>query len=193
MFAVMSAAVTAATLGATAAMNGVGYAISHGRGGVDGGSSPGGGSGAGKGPGGGKENTSVADRSSQQAPKPPDGNASEGARGSDGNTSGSVNGSRAPESAKTAETSSTNVGAGAVAARESNSSAQNGGAHGSGGVREGHGSSSQKRPSPFNARVYTPMSLTAMASAEAGMLLGTAYRKTANALRSRSGGDEDKG
>jgi hypothetical protein len=192
MFAVMSAAVTAATLGATAAMNGVGYAISHGRGGGDGGNPPGGG-GAGKGPGGGKDNTSVAERSSQQPPKPPDGNTSEGARGSDGNTSGSVNGSRAPESPKAAETPSTNADTAAVAARENSSSAQNGRGRGSGGAREDHGSSSQKRPSPFNARVYTPMSLTAIASAEAGMLLGTAYRKTANALRSRSGGEEDKG
>jgi hypothetical protein len=37
------------------------------------------------------------------------------------------------------------------------------------------------------------MSLTAFASAEAGMLLGTAYRKTASALRSKSAGEENKG
>jgi hypothetical protein len=193
MFAVMSAAVTAATLGTTAAMNGIGYAISHGRGGGDGGNQPpGGGIGGGKGQGN-RDTTSGADRSSQQAPKPPDGNASEGARGSDSNTSGSVNGSRAPESPKAADTPSTNADTAAVAATGNSSTVQNGGTHGSGGAHEGHGSSSQKRPSPSNARVYTPMSLTAIASAEAGMLLGTAYRKTANALRPRSGGEEDRG
>jgi hypothetical protein len=37
------------------------------------------------------------------------------------------------------------------------------------------------------------MSLTAIATAGAGALVGTAYRKTANALRSKSGGEEDKG
>lgn len=192
MFAVTSAAVTAATLGATAAMNGVGYAISHGRGGGDGGNPPGGGGGTSKGPGGGKDNTSVAERSSQQPPKPPDGNAPQGG-GSDSTATGSVNGSRAPESTKTVETPSTNADAAAVAAKEGSSSAENGGDRGSGGAREGHGSSSQKRPSAFNARVYTPMSLTAMASAGAGILLGTAYRKTASALRSRSASQEDKG
>jgi hypothetical protein len=195
MFAVMSAAVTAATLGATAAMNGVGYAISHGRGGGDGGNPPGGGGGGGggKGPGAGKDNTGVAERSSQQPPKPPDSSATEGTRSSDSTASGSVNGSRAPESAKTAESPSTNADTAAVAAKEGSTSAQNSGDRGSGSARGDRGSSSQKRPSPFNARVYTPMSLTAIASAEAGMLLGTAYRKTANALRPSSRGEEDKG
>jgi hypothetical protein len=189
MFAVMSAAVTAATLGATAVMNGLGYAISHGRAGGDGGNPGGGGGGSGRGPSGGKDNTSVAERSSQQAPKPPDGSGPEATRSPDGNTSGS----RAPEGAKGAEVPGTNADAAAAAAKEGNGSAQNSGDRGSGGGRGDHGPSSQRRPSAFNARVYTPMSLTAMASAGAGMLLGTAYRRTANALRSRSGGEEDKG
>jgi hypothetical protein len=188
MFAVMSAAVTAATLGATAVMNGLGYAISHGRAGGDWGN-PGGGGGSGRGPSGGKHNTSVAERSSQQAPKPPDGSGPEATRSPERNTSGS----RAPEGAKAAEVPSTNADAAAAAAKEGNSSAQNSGDRGSGGARGDYGSSSQRRPSAFNARVYTPMSLTAMASAGAGMLLGTTYRRTANALRSRSGGEEDKG
>jgi hypothetical protein len=196
MFAVMSAAVTAATLGATAAMNGLGYAISHGRGGGDGGNQPpGGGSVGGRGQSSGKDSTHAADRSSQQPPKPPEGNAPEGTKGGGGSTSGSPNGGRPPEGAKSADTATTNADAAAAATREGSSSPPN--TAGDGGSGSAHGdqrSSSQKPPSPFNARVYTPMSLTAIASAEAGMVLGTAYRKTASALRSKNaGGEENKG
>ncbi|MCZ2078705.1 MAG: hypothetical protein LC130_27380 [Bryobacterales bacterium] len=191
MFAVMSAAVTAATLGATAAVNGLGYAISHGRGGGEGGNPPPGGGGGGKGSGGGKDNMSAAGRSSQQAPKPPEDKGPDGTKGSDGTTTGAAAiGSKVPEGPKTAETASANADAATVAAKETNNSVQNGG--GDGGSKSTRGN--HNRPSPFHARVYTPVSLTAMATAGAGMLLGTAYRKTANAFRSRgSAGDADKG
>jgi hypothetical protein len=195
MFAVMSAAVTAATLGATAAMNGLGYAISHGRSGGDGGNQPpGGGGGGGKGQGGDKGTTSAADRSSQQPPKPPEDKRLDGAKGGDGSATGTANGGRPPEGPKTAETASANGDTPTATAKESSSSAEkNRGDGGSGSAPGNQRSSSQNRPSPLHARVYTPMSLTASASAEAGMLLGTAYRKTAGALRSKSGGQESKG
>lgn len=188
MFAVMSAAVTAATLGATAAVNGLGYAISHGRGGGEGGNPPPGG--GGKGQGGNKDVISAADRSSQQPPKPPEDRSPDGTKSADGSTTGAAIGSKAPEGPKTAETASANADAATVAAKETSNAGQNGG--GDGGSRSPRGN--QNRPSPFHARVYTPVSLTAMATAGAGMLLGTAYRKTANAFRSRgSAGDADKG
>jgi hypothetical protein len=196
MFAVISAAVTAATLGATAAMNGLGYAISHGRGGGEGGNQPpGGGAGGGKGQGGGKDSISAADRSSQQPPTPPEDKAMDGTGGGDGSAAATANAGRQPDGPKTAETATANGDMAAVAAKESGSSTETN--RGDGSDASAHGgrrSSSQNRPSPFHARVYTPMSLTAFASAEAGMLLGTAYRKTANALRSRrSASEEDKG
>jgi len=196
MFAVMSAAVTAATLGATAAMNGLGYAISHGRGGGEGGNSPGGGGGGGggKGQGGNKDTTGAAERSSQQPPKPPEDKGLDGAKGGDGSATGTANGGRPPEGPKAAETASANGDTATATAKESSSSAENNrGDGGSGSAPGNQRSSSQNRPSPLHARVYTPMSLTAFASAEAGMLLGTAYRKTAGALRSKSGGEENKG
>lgn len=187
MFAVMSAAVTAATLGATAAVNGLGYAISHGRTVGDGGNAPpGGGGGGGKGQGGGKDVTSAADRSSQQPPKPPENGASGVAKGGDGSTTAAASGSRPPEGPKPAETPSANADVAPVAAKEISDAAQNSG--GDGGHRTSRGN--QNRPSPFRARMYTPLNLTALATASAGMVLGTAYRKTANALRSRGSASE---
>ncbi len=197
MFAVMSAAVTAATLGATAAVNGLGYAISHGKGGggEGGNQPPGGGGGGGKGQGGNRDSMSAAERSSQQPPKPPEDKALDGTRGGDGSTAATANAGRPPEGPRTVETTTANGEMAAVAAKDSGGSTETNRRDGSDvSARGGRGSSSQNRPSPFHARVYTPVSLTAFASAEAGMLLGTAYRKTANALRSRrSAGEEDKG
>ena len=191
MFAVMSAAVTAATLGATAAINGVGYAISHGRGGGDSGNQPPGG-GGGKGSGGNKDNTSAADRSSQRPPTPPEDRSLDATRGSDASTT--TNGGKAPEGPTSAETSTANGDTTAATAKEGGSSSEGDRADGgNGSARGSQRSSPQNLPSPFNARLYTPLRLTALASAEAGMLLGTAYRKTADALRSKGAGEGDKG
>jgi len=191
MFAVMSAAVTAATLGATAAINGLGYAISHGRGGGDSGNQPPGG-GAGKGSGGNKDNTSAANRSSQRPPTPPEDRSLDATRGSDGSTT--TNGGKAPEGPKIAEASTANGDTTAATAKEGGSSSEGDRANGgNGSARGSQRSSPQNLASPFNARLYTPLRLTALASAEAGMLLGTAYRKTADALRSKGAGEGDKG
>lgn len=190
MFAVTSAAMTVATLGATAAMNGVGYAISHGGsgGGTGGGNSaPGGG---GKGGQGGRNSNGAgaADMSSQQAPKPPEDKATAGSPGGDGSGTRNANGGANDTAMASRSADAT------TAAKESTGSAQNSSADGNvdGGSRSprGHQNTSQRAPAPFNARVYTPMSLAAIASAEAGILLGTAYRKTASALRSNNAGGE---
>jgi hypothetical protein len=196
MFAVMSAAVTAATLGATAAVNGVGYAISHGRGGDGGSQAPGSGGGGGRGPGGNKDSMSAAERSSQQPPKPPDSKGPDGMGSSDGSaTAAAASAGRPPEGPNTTETATANGDMAAVAAKESAGSAATNRLDGSdAGAPGGRGATSQHRPSASHARAYTPMSLTALASAEAGILLGTAYRKTANAMRfRRSASEEDKG
>jgi hypothetical protein len=194
MFAVMSAAVTAATLGATAAMNGLGYAISHGRAGGEGGNqAPGGPGGGGKGQGGNKDSTSAADRSSQQPPKPPDDKSFDGTSGAQGSTTANTIAGGAPDGPKTPEMAAANGDIAPITAKETGTSAESNGDDGGANARRSERSSSQDRPSPLHARVYTPMSLTALASAETGMLLGTAYRKTANALRSsRSASEEDK-
>ena len=125
MFAVMSAAVTAATLGATAAVNGLGHAISHGRAGGEGGNPPpGGGGGGGKGQGGNKDVISAAERSSQQPPKPPEDRGPDGTKGGDGSTTAAANGSKPPEGPKTAETASANADAAPVAAKETSNAAR---------------------------------------------------------------------
>lgn len=190
MFAVMSAAVTAATLGASMAINGgVGLARALG-GGND--TSPSGGGGGGGGGGkaqGGKDTPSAANQSSQTPPKPPEDKVLEGTKGSDGSgTEG-----RAPEGAKNAEPSITNAdAAAAVSSTAGQGSGGNSDTGGGSGAPRGNRGSSQGSHGSAGARVYTPMSLSAMASMGAGTLLGTGFRKATSALRSKDTGGDDK-
>lgn len=189
MFAVMSAAVTAATLGASMAINGS-VGLARALGGGNDASPPGGGGGGGGGKGqGGKDKPSAADQSSQTPPKPPGDAVLEGTRGSDG----SGNEGRAPADAKNAEPSITNADAAATvsgaAGQHSGAKSDTGGAN---GATRGNRGSSQGSQRSVGARVYTPMSLSALASMGAGNLLGTGLRKATSALRSKDTGGDDK-
>ncbi len=188
MFAVMSAAATAATLGASMAING-GVGLARALGGGNDASSPGGGGGGGGGKGqGGKEKPSAADQSSQTPPKPPEDKALEGAKGNDGSgTEG-----RAPAGVKSTEPSITNAEASATV---TGTAGQNSGGNndtGGNGATRGNRGSSQGSQRSAGARVYTPMSLSALASMGAGTLLGTGLRKATSALRSKDTGGDDK-
>jgi len=183
LFAVMSAAITAATLGASMAINGAAgltRGLSGGNERTD--SVGGGGSGGGKTPGGNGK-PSAAEQSSQNPPTPPaePGEVTQRADGT-GTHARAPGGSRDAESAQVPETASavggaadakTNSGDGAVAASR--------GAMSSGGSRWGSG-----------ARAYTPMSLTALAAMGTGTVLGTGLRKTAQTFGFRGAGRDDK-
>lgn len=157
MFAVVSAVMAAATVGATMAVNGmVGMAQGAG-GGSAGASSGGGGAGGGGAASGGRGQGSTgsagtADQSSQQAPRPPEGAPAEsGQSGIAAAGSGNGGANRSPRESRIASH----------------------GAHAFAG-----------------ARLYTPMSLAAMASLGAGALVGRAARKVSNTLRSSHTNDD---
>lgn len=189
MFAVMGAAATAATLGVSMAINGS-VGLARALGGDNDGPSTGGGGGVGGGKGqGAKSKPNVADQSSQSPPKPPGDKVLEGTGGSDGSgTEG-----RAPEGAKSTEPSIPDAES---ATTVGNTAGQNsGGTNATGdGNRAARGNRSSSRGAHWNAgaRVYTPMSLSALASMGAGSLLGTGLRKATNVLRSNdTAGDQE--
>jgi hypothetical protein len=179
MFAVMSTAVTAATLGTAMAINGsVGFA--RGLGGSSESPQPGGGGGGGGGGGtaqGGSPRPGAAGQSSGTPPRPPDDKVVDSGKGTEG---GGTEG-KAPEGVRNAETITPSVDAAATA----NSAAGQISADDS--SLRGR-SSSQGTHWSTGARGYTPMSLTALAAMGAGTLVGTGLRKTASALRPRSSG-----
>jgi len=182
LFAVMSAAITAATLGASMAINGA-AGLTRGLSGGNERSDPaGGGGGGGKTPGGSGK-PSAAEQSSQKPPTAPaePGEVTQRADGS-GSDAKAPAGARDAESAPVPERASAvggaadakaNSGDGAVAASR--------GARSSGGSRWSSG-----------ARAYTPVSLTALAAMSTGTVLGTGLRRTAQTFGFRSAGRDDK-
>jgi hypothetical protein len=179
MFAVMSSAVTAATLGASMAING-GVGLVRAFGGGNDASQPGGGGGGGKGQGG-KDKPSAADQSSQKAPTPP-AEPADSTKGSDGGGTGG----KAPEGTRNAETTNASADAAAIVNVTAGQSS------GGNGAPRNARSSAQGPQWSSGARVYTPMSLSALAAMGAGTLLGAGFRKATSALRSRNFGGDDK-
>jgi hypothetical protein len=180
LFAVTSAAITAATLGASMAINGAAGLTRGLSGGDERTDLAGGGGGKTQ---GGNGKPSAAEQSSQNPPTPPAEPAEVTQRADGTGTHAKApGGSRDAEPAQVPETASavggaadakTNSGDGAVAASR--------GAMSSGGSRWGSG-----------ARAYTPMSLTALAAMGTGTVLGTGLRKTAQTLGFRGAGRDDK-
>jgi hypothetical protein len=184
MFAVVSAAVTAATLGATVAINGLAAALgggggtAHQTGGGSGGGQGGGRGGSGGGPSG-------AARSSQQAPLPPTTSDSLAAAGSaDGATTRT-----SPRSAPEGEQGSgaqQDVAATTLTPTEPAAASGTNAATGSGpgGTRDGGDRDSSRERSPAGWRVYTPLSLAALGAASAGAFVNRGAKRVTRALRS---------
>ncbi len=180
MFAVVGAAMTAATVGATLAVNGLTALGQHG--GDGGGSGSGGGSAPGGSGGGGRQTSTVAGQSSQSAPRPPEGEAPAAPRDEGSSAgSGAAHGSGGPSGTSTF-----------VAEKSGGAQKSEGSGGGSSSPRDNrsasHGSRSNRGP-----RVYSPLDVAAMTAWGAGSLVNRGARKMRDALRSSdSGSDTDK-
>jgi hypothetical protein len=182
LFAVMSAAITAATLGASMAINGA-AGLTRGLSGGHERSDPAGGGGGGGNTPGGSGRPSMAEQSSQKPPTAPaePGEVTQRADVS-GTDAKAPAGARDAESALVPETASAVGGAADAKANSGDGAdAASHGARPSGGSRWSSG-----------ARAYTPMSLTALAAMGTGTLLGTGLRRTAQTFGFRSAGRDDK-
>ena len=183
LFAVVSTAITAATLGASMVINGAAgltRGLSGGNERSD--SAGGGGSGGGKTPGGNGK-PGAAEQSSQKPPMPP---AELGEVTQRADVSGTD--AKAPAGARDAESAQVPETASAVgSAADAKANSRDGADAASHGARPSGGSRWSS-----SARAYTPVSLTALAAMGTGALLGTGLRRTAQTFGFRSAGRDYK-